>query len=370
MKTLNPAAYFLPQSHSALRKALRDEPVTASAPCRVDMGGTLDISTFSLPLRHLRPCTVNIALDQRTTVSVQPYRQGRIKITSRGFEGAEFAIEQAPFAHPLGLMFAIATFFNLDGVHIDIVSTSPPRSALGGSSSAAVALVAAVADLYTRLGGDPLKRSQIALLAQAIEGSVAGVPCGLQDQLAAAYGGVNAWYWLPTALGASFQPLSLCGSQQIEQLKQHIIVAYGGKPHASIAINSIWVRQFLEGQHRRKWGQIAALTDQFAHALKGSEFDAAAALMNDEMVLRCQMTPDVLTPLGRELVDAAVAHSCGARFTGAGGGGCIWAIGDAEKLDSLAQTWEVALSKVPQASMLPVGIDTRGVTIHTPNGTI
>ena len=92
--------------------------------------------------------------------------------------------------------------------------------------------------------------------------------------------------------------------------------------------------------------------------------------MNAEVALRCRMTPDVLTPLGHELVAAAVENKCGARFTGAGGGGCIWALGDAEKLDSLMQTWEVALSKVPQASLLPVAIDTRGVAIHTPNGFI
>ena len=41
---------------------LESRPIEASAPCRIDMGGTLDISTFYLPLRHLYPCTLNIAI--------------------------------------------------------------------------------------------------------------------------------------------------------------------------------------------------------------------------------------------------------------------------------------------------------------------
>ncbi|MCU0540165.1 MAG: galactokinase, partial [Desulfobacterales bacterium] len=52
------------------REALSRGPVSASAPCRVDMGGTLDIRTFSYPLQHRGPCTLNIALDLRTTVSL------------------------------------------------------------------------------------------------------------------------------------------------------------------------------------------------------------------------------------------------------------------------------------------------------------
>ena len=50
------------------------------------------------------------------------------------------------FEHPMGLMFAIAAYFRAGGIHIQIESASPPRSALGGSSAAAVALVAALAE--------------------------------------------------------------------------------------------------------------------------------------------------------------------------------------------------------------------------------
>ena len=55
----------------------------------------------------------------------------------------------------------------------------------------------------------PKVRRQIAMLAHRIEESVAGVPCGRQDHLAAAFGGVNAWYWQPEPTGFDFKKVIL-----------------------------------------------------------------------------------------------------------------------------------------------------------------
>ena len=175
-----------------LKRILEKRPVKASAPCRIDIGGTLDISTFYFPLRHLSPCTVNIAINLRTQVILLPHAGGKIKISSQGFKSAEYSLDSAPFSHPLGLMFAVAAYFRQEGIHITIDSASPPKSGMGGSSSAAVALVAA---FLKSLDKRSYSKKDIALLAHAIEGSVAGVPCGIQDQLAAVYGGIHAWNW-------------------------------------------------------------------------------------------------------------------------------------------------------------------------------
>ena len=125
------------------RNILESAPIEASAPCRIDIVGTLDIKTFHLPLRRLSPCTVNAAINLRTSVRISPYLQGQVKVSSTDFECVSFPEDEAPYNHPLGLMFAIAAYFGVSGIHIGIDSTSPPRSALGGSSAAAaIALVA------------------------------------------------------------------------------------------------------------------------------------------------------------------------------------------------------------------------------------
>ncbi len=164
--------------------------IWASAPCRIDMGGTIDISTFYLVLRHLDPCTFNAAIDLRTKVTLRPWENQRIHMAATGFEPAEFDAASAPFTHPLGLMFAICAHYGAEGIKIEIDTPGPPRAGLGGSSTAAVALGAALAAV-----GEKPTAANIARSAHAVEQAVAGVPCGMQDHLAAVYGGVHAWYW-------------------------------------------------------------------------------------------------------------------------------------------------------------------------------
>ena len=73
------------------------------------------------------------------------------------------------------------------------------------------------------------------------------------------------------------------------------------------------------------------------------------------------MTPDVFDTIGERLVDSALANDCGARFTGAGGGGCIWALGTIENIDKLKGLWEEVLSRREDAQLLEVNIDPGGV---------
>ena len=352
------------QTNMDWRKILENGPVTASAPCRIDMGGTLDIRTFSNALQHHGPCTVNIALDLRTTVRIAPYTRGRIRIRSRGFRDAEFPAGRAPFRHPLGLMFAVAGFFQADGVNISVHSASPPRSALGGSSVAAVALVGAFTHARRRCGQSTVAGRSIALIAHAVEEGIAGVPCGLQDQLAAVFGGVHAWHWLAPPQAGVFRRETLIPRRGMRRLERHLLAAYAGVPHVSADINGQWVRQFISGRRRQEWVEMIACTRSFAEALRRRDYAGAAAAMNREVDLRRRMTPAVLDGLGRRLVAAARRCGCGARFTGAGGGGCLWAIGEADALSQLRPAWQDILSARRHAHLMEASVAGEGIRVE------
>jgi D-glycero-alpha-D-manno-heptose-7-phosphate kinase len=350
------------------KSILEADWVEASAPCRLDMGGTLDISTFQFPLRHFSPVTLNIAIDLRTTVKLLPYADGQVKVSSKGFESAVFPYGKAPFSHPLGLMFAIAAYFNASGIHISIDSSSPPRSALGGSSAAAVALITAFLGIPDLAGKtrriSPDDKQHIAKLAQALEQSVAGVPCGIQDQLAAVYGGVNAWYWTGSVQGSAHRKVML-DEKTYERLEKRLIVAYCGAPHESKDINGRWVEQFLAGRNRNQWLDVIDATQKFIAALFVADFRNAAMYLNRETAIRQRMTPDVLDDLGKRLVEAAVLDNCGARFAGAGGGGCLWALGKLADIGRLKAVWNQIIAQKETACLLDVKIDRKGVQYHT-----
>lgn len=343
------------------KRILEKEVITASAPCRVDMGGTVDLSTFYYPLRHLSPCTFNMAIDLKTKVSLYPYADGKVKITSSGFKSAVYHLEKMPFAHPLGLMFAIVAYFNADGIHVVIDSASPPRSALGGSSVAAVALIAAFCKILKKVRKPALSKMQMARLAQAIEASIVGLPCGFQDQLAAVYGGVNAWHWHGDAQKSEFKRQIVLRKPSYSELEPHLLLAYCGIPHESKAINSTWVDQFLSGKHRENWREIIYHTQRFIKAVSEKNFQSCADSLNSEMRLRKKMTPEVLDDMGNKLVRAAQNKNCGARFTGAGGGGCVWAIGETDKIRQLKVIWKKRLQERSDAALLRIKIDSKGV---------
>ena len=340
---------------------LEKRHIASSVPCRLDFGGTLDISTFYLTLAHLNPAGFNMAIDLRTFVTLSPHTPGKIKISSKGFDTAEFVQGDAPFDHPMGLMFACAQYFNAHGVHIHIRSTSPPRSALGGSSAAAVAVLAA---FYAALD-KTIDPEHLAWLAHYIESSVAGVLCGVQDQAAAAFGGAHLWEWKMGKLGPAFERLPVFGSDaDVQRVAPHMLVAYCGIPHVSKDINSRWVRSFVQGKTRSIFAQIVHITRHFFQALQNTDYTLAADLMNQETRLRLAMTPDVLDNTGKVLFEKAVHHQCGARFTGAGGGGCLWAVGNADDISGLKQSWQDLLLSTPTAGLLDTQIDVRGIIIE------
>jgi D-glycero-alpha-D-manno-heptose-7-phosphate kinase len=350
--------------NARINQILTAHKISASAPCRVDMGGTLDLATFYIPLQTIGPATFNMALDLRTAVSLDIHRGDKVCIASRGFETAEYAPGEAPFDHPLGLFFAVAAHFNLRGVRIDIDSASPPRSALGGSSVAVVALIGALNECRRRAGLAVLSRTQIVRRAHLLEESAAGRPCGMQDHLAAAFGGINTWFWemADDGLGVRRQPLA--DQRRLAVLGDHVMVAYGGCTHSSHDVNGRWIDRFRRGQDRERWRQIADSVHQFSRAVERGDWHAATAAMQTETAIRREMTPDVFDSLGAALVAAAEGQGCGGRFTGAGGGGCIWALGTQDAIARLRPKWQALLETHADATLLDARPTSQGLSVQ------
>ena len=145
----------------SVKKILEETPVSASAPCRVDSGGTWDIKTMALPFENYHPITVNMALNLRTTVHLNPFREGRIEVISGGFSKAvQCNYKNISLKGPFAIFFAALEFFGFHGMSIHIKSDSPVKSALGGSSTALVALIKALSKLSKICG----EKSQVSAM--------------------------------------------------------------------------------------------------------------------------------------------------------------------------------------------------------------
>ena len=349
-------------SETSYRNISFSDTVMASAPCRIDSGGTWDIKALALPLERIQPVTINIALTLRTRVVLNPYRPGWIKVSSKGFSRTEEAqTGQAPFDSPFGLFFAALAYFDLGGVHIHIESDFPVKSALGGSSTALIALLKAISQLYVRFGERPLSRKQILYLGYQLEDAVNKGKCGIQDQAAAVYGGVNRWVWKHSTPTIPFKRESLLDSHGRRQLSDRLLVAYSGIRHNSSRINRQWVNDFLSGKTRNGWEKVNAIVQDLGEAIRHQDWREAALFLRKEMALRKEITPDALMPLTEILINEAEDLGCGARFAGAGGGGAIWALGEREKIKKLKKRWASTLGPIKGGKILDCTIDSLGV---------
>lgn len=344
------------------RKILEQHAVTASAPCRIDAGGTWDIKALALPLEPAKPVTVNMALNLRTWVSLFPHKDGWVKISSEGFShGEEYPCKSLPFDSPFGLFFAAVSHFALHGLRIHIRSDSPVKSALGGSSTALIALLKALSEVSSILGQKKRSKGEILHLGYHLEDGVSGGYCGIQDQAAAAYGGVNRWTWCYGKKSSFLKRKPLLNTRGQRELSKRILVAFSGKRHISSRINRAWVNDFLSGKTRAGWMEVNGVVGLLAEALEKEAWDEVAGLLKEEMAIRRKMTPDALIPITEKLIDQAEKMGCGARFTGAGGGGSLWAFGGEDRIMDLKGMWDKTLAPVRGGRVLECAIDPNGV---------
>ncbi len=340
---------------------LEQNNIESSAPCRIDCGGTLDIKAVALPLQGLKPATVNIAIDMRTYVSLKPYKANWIKVVSTGFAEEEYRIDKAPFDSPLGYFFSIAGFFRVHGLEIIIHSDSPVKSALGGSSAAGIATINAISKALEKIGQPRLTKKEMVLLAYNLEDGLGVSFCGMQDHAAACYGGVNKWAWKYHPATEQYEQTSLVDQDAHEELSRHLLIAYSGESHNSVEINLAWVNDFLSGKYRSKWIECIKYVNDFADALKKLNREEMVSAIRNEMRVRQEITPEAMIPLTKELLAAADKANCGARFTGAGGGGCFWAIGKLGDIERLRNGWRQILDKSQNGKLLSNKIATDGV---------
>ncbi len=347
---------------TSLRDFLARNQVQSSAPCRIDSGGTWDIKGLAIPLTGAEPTTINVALNLRTFVTLSSYKDGWVKISSDGFpQGEAFLQDKLPFDSGFGLFLAAISYFGFNGLEVRISSQSPVRSALGGSSTALVALIKALGKVSAELGGKKLSRREILLMAYDIEDGVSGGNCGLQDQGAAVYGGVHQWKWIYGTGTTPFKRESLLDSQGQKELSKRLLVAYSGKRHISSRTNRIWVKDFLSGRTRQGWLDANRIVHHLAQVVRSQDWKEAVYLLRQEMSVRRKITPEALIPLTEKMVHLAERTGCGARFSGAGAGGALWALGEIEDIRRLSEKWKAILEPIRGARILDCMVDPAGV---------
>lgn len=337
--------------------------IEASAPGRIDCCGSWDLQAFVLPFERYSPVAVNIALDIRNRVRLFAFTPGSLSISSGG-ECVQGHPESIPLRGPLALPAAILCHFGVTGARLEIQAGIPIGSGLGGSGALAVATIGAVAKAYHVVRGERrIARAAIPLLASRLEEHVGSCLTGLQDQLAASYGGANLWAWTYSRLERPFKRLSLLDRDSYCDVEQRLAIAFSGESRSSADISLSDVQGFLAGSTRSQWFEMLTQIRDFGEAIRAHRWKAAVRTLAAYSALRDRIGPDLWPPMSAKLRDSARALGCAACTGGGNRGGCIWAFGSPHSVLRLREKWRQIAEKHPQVRLMNPRIATQGLKL-------
>jgi D-glycero-alpha-D-manno-heptose-7-phosphate kinase len=305
--------------------------IVTSAPTRIDLaGGTLDI--WPLYLFHPGAQTINAAIRLRARAVVEPRADDRVVIQSVDTGVTVDADDWRALrdGRELRLLSLLAHYFEARGITLTTSSASPAGAGIAGSSALNVAVCAALSDWAGRQH-EPEGLLQVAM---NVEAQTIRVPTGLQDYRPALYGGIAALEL--RVEGVHRVALDVDPSE----LERRLVLCYTGEPRNSGTNNWEIMKRHIDGDahvfdcFERIRDTAAAMRD----ALTRGDWDAVGEAVAGEWDNRKRLAPGVSTPVIDELILRATgAGARAAKVCGAGGGGCLFAIGPPDRREPIRQ---------------------------------
>ncbi|MGH2360666.1 MAG: kinase [bacterium] len=201
------------------------------------------------------------------------------------------------------------------GLEIHHQGDLPARSGMGSSSSFAVGLFKAL----TALQGQMINKHELALKAIELEQTVLKENVGSQDQVAAAYGGLNVIHFSRNG-EIKVEPVTL-RAERIAELQSRLLLLYTGTSRlASDVAGDIMANLHGKGQRLR---EMRKMVDQAISILNGpSSLDDFGRLLHEGWVLKRELSAGVTTATVDHVYRTALEHGAlGGKLLGAGGSG-------------------------------------------------
>jgi D-glycero-alpha-D-manno-heptose-7-phosphate kinase len=306
-----------------------------------------------------------------------------------------YPLSEAPGRHPM--LEAALRRWAPPGCRLEVTVSSPvpPGSGLGTSASVVVALISAVQDL----GGSPPLPGRVAQCAHEVETVDLGLQSGVQDQVAAAFGGAN-FVTISPYPRFEVRPLEVKPGTWAD-LCRRVLTVYLGERHDSSAIHRSVIQRLSsngavgaagseggengdadvsgrpagavngggarlgeDASTEKLMAPLRAAADQAAAALVTGDLDAYGEAMIGNTEAQAALHPALVSPLARQVIDVARRHgAAGWKVNGAGGyGGTVTMLGpdDPEQLQR-------ALATIAPLTLLPLQPSPEGVRVIDEN---
>ncbi len=329
--------------------------IISRTPFRISFfGGGTDYPTW---FREHGGAVVGTAIDKYCYLTLRrlpPFFEHKARIV---YSKVELVSDYSEVKHPA--VRGVLSYKRItDGLEIHHDADLPARSGLGTSSSFTVGLLNA---LYA-LEGKIVDKRALGAEAIRIEQDILKESVGCQDQLWAAFGGLNHIEFFPDG-EFSISPIILPGGRREELLGSLMLFFTGFSRFASD-----FAEDQLKNLPQRK-AQLRALRGMVSTAIDilrdtGASIREFGELLHQSWVYKRELADSVSNPKIDELYEAArSAGAVGGKLLGAGGGGFMIFVVESENQGAVRER----LNKLVHVNF---GIDTEGskIVLYQPNG--
>ncbi|MBB1093369.1 GHMP kinase [Rhodopseudomonas palustris] len=255
--------------------------------------------------------------------------------------------------HPV--VRTVLSYYGVDeALDISIQSDLPASSGLGSSSAFTVGLV----NLVTAFKRQSMTRLDLGRAAIHVEQSLLRENVGVQDQLHAAFGGMNRFDFVDGRIRITpVQMSSAC----LDHLLASLVLVYTGRTRLASQVVSDQVTATRERKIDRELSHLLALVTQAVDVLEGDDPEAMlrdfGAMMHEGWQTKRQLSAGVSSPEIDTLYDAARSSGAiGGKLCGAGGGGFLLMVVPPSEKQRFAAT-------LKSYCRIPVGMDRLGSVI-------
>jgi D-glycero-alpha-D-manno-heptose-7-phosphate kinase len=295
--------------------------IIARSPVRVSFfGGGTDLAAY---YTQYGGAVLNTTINKYVYVILSANRGDALQITSSDYrtfyrlgndepllwEGGELSLPRAVLHH-FGIHENLSMF---------IASEIPPGTGLGSSSAVTVALVKGVSATI----GYHLTPAQVAEIACEIEIDKMGMPIGVQDQYATAFGGFN---WMEfDSDNITVTPLRI-PPEVIKRLEANVLLMFTGSARNSADILAKQQQsskerkpQVIEALH-----SVHELARQAKKLLMDGRLDEFGRLLDEAWQHKKRFASGITNPeIDRAYALARQHGALGGKIAGAGGGGFL-----------------------------------------------
>ncbi len=288
--------------------------IISRTPLRMSfVGGGSDLPVY---YRRFGGAVLSTAVNQFVYVTINKKFDDHIRV---GYSRTENARSVARIKHPL-VREAMKMLGLTGGVEITSVADIPARgTGLGSSSTFTVGLLHALHAYAGRFAS----AEQLAREAACIEIEKCGEPIGLQDQYAAAYGGLN-FIQFHRDDTVSVEPI-ICQAATIAQLQAGILVFYTGITRsASSILQHQQTAMDTEKQKQRVMEKMVELAHRLRGDLQMNRADAFGEIIHEGWLLKKSLTAGISSDVIDDwYAKARRAGAVGGKLLGAGAGGFL-----------------------------------------------